>query len=487
MSCSDTWGEDQARAREAWLAQTLTADNLRLIYRAPELTHAKFIKMSGVGLSAPPPSFPFLRGALGQMYRDMSAEGRVDLQTDLVSEEGALVWLVGDPHIENLSALLRAEATSTPAAEAPLGLDWDDYDAAGYGPWLWDLRRLALSAWVTALDAQAEARAPEFVRAVVEGYIRGLEGWTRGERARPTEGEALPPLALELMRGAREDIAEANPLSRYTLITPTASARALRRGEIRPPKQSGVTRDALSDLDAPALALAQGVTEALRASRGELGALKDAARRLGQGVSSYALLRLYLLFEGPTASASDDVLWEAKELADRPVPPRLSLLADRPFPTNAARLKASYAALSWLGTPAGVELVEVGAMSFRARPLLGDAQGLSTEDVSAARVEAVRSGEEGAWALGVVALFELSGALLAGAHAYAPTLTGRRGGEVILGDLLAASASAQRAVSELLLEELLWCAEVYAAQTLSDRATLEALLSARGMNLGYRY
>src|SRR5574338_969719 len=62
------------------------------------------------------------------------------------------------------------------------------------------------------------------------------------------------------------------------------------------------------------------------------------ARRLGAGVSSYPLLRWYVLLEGETAASDDDVMLELKEVRDPPPLPGLRRPIDAPYPRNGERV-----------------------------------------------------------------------------------------------------------------------------------------------------
>ena len=117
-------------ARDGWLLNTLVEDNQALLERDPKLVAGKFARMADN-------PHDYLRGSLGQFLRDASQpwEGQVD--SAFGGWEEARVLVLGDPHLENVGTFLHADGR--------LRVGFNDFDAATYGPWVYDLRRLSLS------------------------------------------------------------------------------------------------------------------------------------------------------------------------------------------------------------------------------------------------------------------------------------------------------------------------------------------------------
>lgn len=468
-------GESEIESRDIWLSRTLIEDHFHLIARVPELVEGKFNKMRGVFTDDHTSLYPYMRGTLSQMYRDLAGDNLALVPSRFASPEGLLIFSVGDPHIENLSC--------TPDEGGRLGLDWDDFDSAGYGPWIWDVRRLTLSWWVFARELNPSRYTLKLTEQVIQGYLRGVSDWRSGLRAQPREGSPVPLLVRDLFLSARERAVEGRIMDRYTTLN-EAGQRVLRRGHIRPVEQTGVIRDALAALSEHEAVLIRGVLQRLSEQGVDRGPLKDVTRKFGQGVSSYPLMRFYLLFEGPTEGQGDDELWEVKELADRPVPPELSLTPPRQFGRQGARVLGARRALQWgplasLQHPVPSTWVDVGNASFRVRRRVDLQQGLSVRELT----ERWRSaeGEEGLELAmtELEALASLSGQLLAGAHCFAPTLHGNQGGSIIEGDIA-------RGGERELIEETLLFVERYGPQLERDRATLIRLMERRGPLLGAR-
>ncbi|MDX2597364.1 DUF2252 domain-containing protein [Streptomyces sp. WI03-4A] len=123
--------------------------------RLPELRPVRYGRMAASPLS-------FLRGAAAVMAADLAVQPHTGLH----------VQLCGDAHLLNFG-----RHTSP---ERALLLDLRDFDETFPGPFEWDVKRLAASVAVAALEnGHARARAREAARAAVTGYrttMRRLAG-----------------------------------------------------------------------------------------------------------------------------------------------------------------------------------------------------------------------------------------------------------------------------------------------------------------------
>ena len=457
---------------------TLVDDHRHLLARTPELVGGKFAKMSGVYVDGSSSIYPYFRGTLSQMYRDLGGDFTLIIPTRYTSKQSVLTHLIGDPHLENVSTALGADGV--------LNLEWDDFDASGYGPWIWDLRRLALSFWVLSVELNHPEIIARLIEGVIEGYQNGVKLWSVGERVQPQEGTILPIYIRDLFAKAREKLNEQQLFVRYTRIHQGPDhqpIRSLARGEIRPNKQVGVIRDALFSLVENEKVLVAQIDTDLRIQNHQLGLLKDYARRFGQGVSSYPLMRFYLLYEGETTALDDDQIWEVKELGDRPAPPNLSLYPPRQFGAQGARVIQGRLALQWAQTlnPLGITSltwIDVGSFSFRVR-LKSDLQrGLNLADI-VDRDQSLRSEDHEQADQELISLARLLGSLLAGAHCFAPSREGYPGGEIIMADL-------NREGWSPLFQETLDFVSTYGLVIRQDRRLLMTLLDRFGPSLGYR-
>ena len=405
------------------------------------------------------------------MYRDLTGDYVGGQPSAFVSEEGARVLLVGDPHLENLSSQVDEQGG--------LYLDWDDFDSAGYGPWLWDLRRLALSWWLVSFELEERALAPQLIASLVRGYEQGA----RGEEGRALhESRASLPLVRSFFQGVRSRWYEGALFKRY--LTEEGGQVRLRRGEVRAPEQEGVIKDQLSVVEGRERDLVERLIARLQRARPALGRLKDVARKYGQGVSSYPLMRYLALFEGQEEGATGDELWELKELADAPRTLGVNLTPLRAFSDVGERVLGARRALQWgdASSPQG-ELpcvsVALGDLTFQARRRSDLLRGVSFDELIAPYQSAPDEEARQERVAELTELARLTGALLGGAHARATTYTGEGGGEVIRRDL-------SRAPLDVLIHETTQFSLSYGEQLIVDQALLTELIEERGPLLGFQ-
>ena len=444
-------------ARSQWLRSTLVEDNLNGLRREPEAVEGKFGRMAL-------DPYDWLRGSLGQFRRDLAQRGPGALPTAF--GDGPELLLVGDPHLENIGTF------ADPSGQ--VALEFNDFDAATYGPWIVDVRRLATSAWLTAeacgLDGGAAASS------VADAYATQV---TRGDSNAAHSLTAAARLVDDALARGQRGLAENAGLADFTEVD-AAGRRHLKRGEFEARPLPFVVDDALVDATPDVVA---GLTAALPtlidslaggvAVAPEMLRVKDIARRWGSGVSSYPLLRFYILVEGPTSDLDDDWLLEAKEAPDAGRFEGLS--ADRfawRFDHNAARIVSHQRTLQGRADADFLlGFVRVGPLSLRVRSLRGDQSGLSVQRLC----RKVTSGE--ATVDDLLGVMRFAGGLLATAHARGETPSGRPAGPLLAVALLGREAAFRDEVQRF--------AQAYGYTSLDDFDRLRALLSAHGPRLGF--
>jgi uncharacterized protein (DUF2252 family) len=456
--CLDAGQEDD---RSQWIRHALLAENRVLLERDPRQTGEKFLRMA----SDP---YRYFRGTAQLFVLDTHTPGALVVPTRFGSAEGALVRLVGDPHPENLGSFRLPDGSLTVA--------WNDFDAATWGPWTHDLRRLATGLWVASVVAWPGAPAEEIER-VVTSMVRG---YTSHVRAR-AEGEALAPVRAgegvivdDLLRRARRDGDLREELDEYTRVVD--GQRVMFFGEVEAPDGPwigdlvvGVPPDEAVRLEA-----AIGDWQRRMALRVDPAwtTVRGMSRRYGAGISSYPVLRYYVLIEGPSADPVDDILLEFKEALDPLVFPHSPRLQDRPFATNGARIVD---ATRWLQQEADTDRWlgwgDTGGWSFRVRERTKYQKNF---DVYRLRDRLVaRTWIWADW----VRFAGRAGELLAEAHTRAPILTGRPGLDVVAADLGEGA--------DELLEEVIAFVRLAGPQTLDDHQRLQQAIANHGPLLGY--
>ncbi|TNF35327.1 MAG: DUF2252 domain-containing protein, partial [Deltaproteobacteria bacterium] len=399
-------------ARASWLQSTLVADNLPFALRSPDLVAGKFAKMAAS-------RYAYVRGTAAQFARDLAEPGGVaHYGTRHASGPAARVLLVGDPHPENLGTFRLGDGR--------LVIDFNDFDAARYGPFHHDVWRLAVTFRLACEEAFPGAGdgCDDVAEAAAEGYVRTIRARAAGLPSvlRAAEPATLGVLAEDLLRRAARDGDAREDLA--ALTDAAADAPALVRGVLEASDVPGVIDTELVSLDAEETALVDAILrrypESLLAPPppGELR-VKDAVRRLGAGVASYPLWRFYVLVEGPTDAPEDDVVLEIKEVWD---PLRLGALRTvppTPFSDNGARVVVAQRLLQGpVALDPRLGWASLGQHAFRVRDRTPYQKGFSMGRL------AKLVDREDADRADLVDLARLAGEVLADDHARAPLLDG---------------------------------------------------------------
>jgi uncharacterized protein (DUF2252 family) len=443
--------EPEPDPRAAYLRTTLVDDNRVWIAREPALTAMKLQKMATR-------RFDYFRGTAGQYWRDVGGAGALAIPTAFGDGASALVWVLGDPHPENVGTFR--------ATDGAMYVDWNDFDNEGWAPWWLDLRRLAAGIRVAGDElALDEVARDAMARAVAHGYADELARLAGGGAATPlVDGE----IAADLLRRARDDGDSGEKLDDYTDVT-ADGRRVMTYGDLAPPRSDGVLDDTLALPTAAEdrlarSAVAHWAATPLAALPAGATAVKAVGRRLGAGVASFNGLRFYALLEGPSPDVDDDWLLEIKETSDGVHIPGLPLVPDVTAPSAGRRVVTAQRRLGLRAD--GDDLLgwaDVAPLSFRVRHRTGYQKGLDVEDLVAPSVDQL-------------AFATSLGALLARAHALAPTASGARGLDVIAPQVAGRAAE--------LADETAAFAAVCDALVASDHLLLGALLAEHGPLLG---
>lgn len=464
LGCSQA-SFNSAEARAEWLASTLVEDNLDLLLREPERTEGKFMRMAE-------DPYRFLRGTAGQFLRDLTEPGPGYLRSAFVGPESSMVLLVGDAHPENLG---------TARDDDGVTVTFNDFDAARFGPYHFDVRRLAVG-FSTLVDVAApealsdddrRALGERLARAVATGYAAEVVEVAAGRE--PLLVEYLRDagtIADDLMRRALRDGRERAELQELTAI----DGDGARRFSL-PPPEARDPQDLEDDFVEPTSAQRALVTALLDEHREHLrlddafAQVKDLKVRLGSGVASFSLWRFYALIEGPSESVDDDVILELKEARD-PFPiEELPLFPARSHAHNAARAVACQRALQRVSGDPFLDAVGDAAASFKVREVAGDQKGLRVNRVAEKLAQAEWTDDN------LDALARLGGRILAVTHASGPRLDGGDAGSSIAAEI--------EGREEAFADEVATFAALYRGRILDDYALFRQLIEERGPRLGF--
>ena len=317
-ACSDV---DATTARDGFVIDALARDNYVYALRDPALVAMKLTKMQ----EAP---FVWLRGTAAVFWRDIMTPGIDRPAMTFGDPASSRVLLVGDPHPENLGTYR--------AGDGSMLVDWDDFDAAGYGPYEGDVRRLAAGMIIAAPSADPDAVA----RAVAQGYAEQIAALAAGQPV-VAVGPGAEPYLDDLMTKAHEHGDAQETLNEVAPVV--GGARAIAFGDIDPPDAQGVIADRLEPVGPDAAVAIDAAIASWRTTTEPpldpaFATIKLRARRLGAGVSSYAVPRYYAVLEGATASLDDDRVVELKEEHDGLVLAGVPQYAFAEWQTPAARV-----------------------------------------------------------------------------------------------------------------------------------------------------
>ena len=298
--CAAPAGHDDAR--HARIVDTLAEDNYVWARRDPALVARKLHKLQ----RGP---YEWLRGTGALFWRDVMEPGVSRYATSFGDPASSRVLLVGDPHPENAGTFRAADGTMI--------VDWNDFDASGYGPFTGDLRRLGAGlAIIARLGAPGnDALRERVVAQACSSYAATIATLAAGDTVPPVGVGAQALLDKQLAKGlARGDV-----LFAVDELAPVGDGvRQLALGDLEAVAADDVIEDRVEGVDADSDVMVR--TAIGHWAPGHLApasaVVKLVARRIGSGVASYAALRFDAILEGETLALDDDRIIELKETRD---------------------------------------------------------------------------------------------------------------------------------------------------------------------------
>ncbi|MEN3791391.1 DUF2252 family protein [Fulvimarina sp. MAC3] len=270
----------EGQARREHVRSTLREDHANRIEQRNKGTEVKFDELAGN-------FFKFYRGTALLFYRDM------------VGEDAGMpsVMALGDVHPENFGVMPDDHG-------API-FGVNDFDETIYAPFTWDLKRGAVGFWIGAREAGGLGRKKrrKVVKKFVKGYLEAMAGYAKHdtEKNDSYRMDNSPKVIRRLFEEAWEERQE---WLWDDYLKP--SGRGFRASDELQPISGEIDKfqKAIDDL-----AKANDIVDLDRA--GELK-VKDVCKRHGQGTASLGLPRYYVLIEGPSKDATDDLIIEFK-------------------------------------------------------------------------------------------------------------------------------------------------------------------------------
>ncbi len=394
--------------RQSFLVDQLILDNQRWMTRNPELLRAKYRRMA-----ADP--YDFMRATATVNAVDWTRAGSDRLPTQFMTIRGTEeTLLAGDPHPENIGV-------HRPTTGPVLVMEVNDLDGAGYGPYLWDVRRAMQGLGVLLTEAGCvDACLEDGLTQYAEGYVAGIQ--RGGPQSAYGPDTAAPQITRDLLDNATEDGLARSVFSEETEL----GADGVRRFVI----DRALVEDRGDLLPTPDEAQQLGRLEGFVRDRYGVRVL-DSVRRYGRGVASMPAIRYALLVDQGQDGDADDRLVQLREVVD-PLPlPGWRPLLDGGFENNAERVVRA-SRLLWSRPDADPDLGarSDGTMTFKITSLSGWFEGFEHDRILG-RVVDGRFDRD--------ALMEWSawlGLHLASVHDRAPTRAGDEAGVAIRADLV---------------------------------------------------
>jgi len=437
---------DTIPARAAWIQQELVAENEIWIQRNPDWVAAKFQRM----VDDP---YDYLRGTTRLFYRDILTHGEDRALTRFTQTRApATVMVVGDPHPENFGTL-----PGTREAESTLW-GFNDLDGSNYGPYLLDVRRMALG--IVQIVSQLSRCDSQCLEAIAEragtGYLLEIEQLATG----------LPPspLTSALHQAVEEEaLEEGQERKRFNKYVETADSGQLRFKRF---DGEGFSEKTHADLSAEETAQLNRLLEQLNQNLEKPLTVIDGIRRYGSGVNSLPAVRFIALVKAD----DEPFMLEVREVGD-PVPSITDFNTQPLFDSNIDRLRILADHFWSPGSDPHFYGLSDGPMHFRTRTYNSWAQGFDHEKV----IEAWEDNEFDLTDLNKFA--EVFGRSLAQAHASGQTADGEHALDVILADLQAGGPVE-------FLREIVRHSGADFRQLNADRETLAWLIDNHGPLLG---
>jgi len=440
---------DPELARAERMREVLVTADRVFLSREAGLVADKYAAMAG-------DPYAFLRGTVPWYFAELARPDPSRPRTSFLSNAASTaVLVVGDPHPENCSTL--ATTAVADPLEVAQPVEFVDLDAAGWGPWLLDVRRAALG--MHTLTAQlpgcsAECRQ-DAVSALVERYSETI---VVGALDESPDGRFIE----ELLEEARDEGPAQSRLDREAPVVEDQRRMALILDEVA----------ALTPEEARLFA---DVIDTMRDDLPPGFRVLDVARRYGRGISSMPAIRFSAVVDRGDEGPQDDALLDVREVLDPIALPGRAIEAPGVFENNGQRVMRA-ARTMWTRADADPLAAHgcLGRLCFKSLSKHAWFQDVERSKV----IEEWMDGD-----LDETDLADLGadlGGVLARSHLRGGVVDGRDSGKAIRDDIQEGGGP------DALVEELLRDTGTDHKRLIADHALFVGLLSSHGPVLGVR-
>ncbi|KAF3883942.1 MULTISPECIES: DUF2252 domain-containing protein [Nostocales] len=241
--------------------------------------------------------FAFYRGTAHIFYRDMQTLP----SSGFVNSSTSAIWLEGDMHLQNLGGMRDSNGNNV--------FDTTDFDEAYLGPYVWDLRRIAVSILLAAKEnTLSSSDARDIVRTFLDAYLNKMSDFqgTDDERSYHLEQSNTNGVVKDLIQEVAGK-SRSSLLNKYTLLN-----NSNRRVFQTTSKLQTVSGNTYSAIAAAMRHYIASIPSSKRYSNSYY-TLKDIRLKLGSGTGSLGKYRYYLLIEGQSSATDDDRILEMKQ------------------------------------------------------------------------------------------------------------------------------------------------------------------------------
>jgi len=279
-----------ATSRSTWVENEIYQYNHPFASQLPQELATKMQKMT-----ASP--FAFYRGTAHIFYRDMQTLP----SSGFVNSPTSAIWLEGDMHMQNLGGMRDSNDNNV--------FDTTDFDEGYLGPYVWDLRRMAVSILLAAKEnGFSSGDAQDIVRNFLDAYLNKISDFkgTNEELSYRLEESNTNGVVKDLIQKTAGK-SRSSLLNKYTLLNSISDRIFQTTSELQP-----VSNSVYANIATAMSSYIASIPSSKRHSNSYY-TLKDIRLKLGSGTGSLGKYRYYLLIEGPSSATDDDRILEMKQ------------------------------------------------------------------------------------------------------------------------------------------------------------------------------
>lgn len=276
-------------SRSSTVVQSIYSDNHPLALQLPGEVQDKIQKMA-----ADP--FSFYRGTASLFYQDMTTLPASAYNTTQTS----VAWLCGDMHLANFGVMQDSTGTSV--------FDVDDADEGYWGPYVWDIRRLATSIILTAqLNGISSSNQQQLVTDFISAYLSNIKDFhgSNDELSFQLSNSDTSGYVNDLIGESKSD-SRSSFLAKYTAVSGSARSFMTASDLITVPQ--GTYNSIVSAVGTYVNSISSG-----KQFSSSYYQVKDIRQKLDSGIGSLGKYRYWVLIQGPSSSTGDDVILEMKQ------------------------------------------------------------------------------------------------------------------------------------------------------------------------------